>query len=251
MIYRQKNKKTGYRKYLILIIFFVILFFFGNFFKSFVQGLASPILNINSSVFSGIGNMTSYFKSKNELQKINNELLGENQDFKIQLLTLQSVQKENEDLKSQLNFINPQNKILISKIITKPPFSPYDTFVINSNEQIKKDQKVFYKKMLIGYVLETYTKTAIVKLYSSSDEKIPIQLLGNEFEAEGQGNLSFKIKIPKSLIIEKNTPIYSSETNSILGVVEAMYSDEAAAFQDIYFKYPININDLDYVEVSI
>jgi len=251
MIYRQKNKKTGYRKYLIIGIFFVVLFFFGIFFRSLVQSVASPILNINSSIFYSLGGVSSYFKSKNDLQKTNNELINQNQDFKIQLLTLQSVQKENEDLKNQLNFINPQIKIVTAKIITKPPFSPYDTFVINSNDQIKKDQKVFYKKMLIGRIIETYLNTAIVKLYSSSDEKIAVQLLGNEFEAEGQGNLSFKIKIPKSLVVEKNTPIYSSETNSILGVVQTLYSDEASAFQDIYFKYPININDLDYVEVSI
>lgn len=251
MIYRQKNKKTGYRKYLILGIFFATLFFFGVFFRSLIQNIASPILNINSGIFSALGGASSYFKSKNDLQKTNKELMDQNQDFKIQLLTLQSVQKENESLKNQLNFINPETKTVVTKIITKPPFSPYDTFVINSNDQIKKDQKVFYKKMLIGRIVETYPNTAIVKLYSSSDEKTPIQLLGNEFEAEGQGNLSFKIKIPKSLVVEKNTPIHSSESNSILGVVQALYSDEASAFQDIYFKYPININDLDYVEVSI
>jgi len=251
MIYRQKNKNKGYKKYIILAIFFVALFFFGTFFKSIVQGVASPILNINSGIFSGIGNLSSYFKSKNELQKTNNELISQNQDFKIQLLTLENVKKENEDLKTQLNFINPTIKTAIAKIITKPPFSPYDTFVINSNDQIKKDQKVLYKKMLIGKIIETYSNTAVVKLFSSSDEKIPVQLLGNEFEAEGQGNLSFKIKIPKSLTVEKNTPIYSSETNSVLGVVQAINSNEASAFQDIYFKYPISINDLDYVEVSI
>ncbi len=251
MIYRQKNKKTGYRKYLIIGIFFAALFFFGIFFRSLIQSIASPILNINASIFSGLGGISSYFKSKNDLQKTNNELISQNQDFKIQLLTLQSVQKENEDLKNRLNFISPDMKIAIVKIITKPPFSPYDTFVINSNNQIKKDQKVFYKKMLIGRIIETYPSTAIVKLYSSSDDKTAVQLLGNEFEAEGQGNLSFKIKIPKSLVVEKNTPIYSTENNSILGVVQDIYSDEASAFQDIYFKYPININDLDYVEVSI
>jgi cell shape-determining protein MreC len=251
MIYRQKNKKTTYLKYLIIGIFFAALIFFGVFFRGLVQGVASPILNVTSGIFSGLGSMSSYFHSKNELQKVNKELNDQNQDFKIKLLTLESVQKENEDLKSQLNFINPEVKTVLVKIITKPPFSPFDTFVINSDSQIQKDQKVFYKKMLVGRVIETYAKTAIVKLYSSSDEKVPVQLLGNEFEAEGQGNLSFKIKIPKSLVVEKETPIYSSETNSILGVVQTIYSDEASAFQDIYFKYPININDLDYVEVSI
>lgn len=251
MIYRQKNKKTGYRKYVVIGIFFIILSLFTVFFKTIIQGVASPILNIHSGIFSSIGNLSGYFQSKNELQKINKELTEQNQDYKIQLLTLESVQKENEILKSQLNFIVPEHKTAVAKIITKPPFSPFDTFVINSNDQIKKDQKVFYKKLLVGRIIETYTNTAIVKLHSSSDEKVPIQLLGNEFEAEGQGNLSFKIKIPKSLVVEKNTPIYSSETNSILGVVQTIYSDEASAFQDIYFKYPININDLDYVEVSI
>jgi cell shape-determining protein MreC len=251
MIYRQKNKKTGYRKYVIIGIFFVALFFFGSFFKNLIQGIASPVLNIHSSIFSSLGNVTTYFKSKNELQKVNSELIEQNQDFKIQLLTLESVQKENESLKNQLNFISPSIKTVVVKIFTRPPFSPYDTFVINSNDQIKKDQKVFYKKLLIGKVIETYSKTAVIKLYSSSGEKIPVQLSNNEFEAEGQGNLSFKIKIPKSLIVEKNTPVYSLETNSILGLVQNIYSDEASAFQDIYFRYPININDLDYVEVSI
>lgn len=251
MIYRQKNKKIGYRKYIVIGIFLLILSFFGIFFKGLVQGIASPILNIHTGIFSGLGNMSSYFKSKSELQKTNKELLEQNQDFKIQLLTLENVKKENEDLKNQIQFIDSEQKVVVAKIITKPPFSPFDTFVINSNDQIKKDQKVFYKKMLIGRVIETYSRTAIIKLYSSSGDKVPVQLQGNEFEAEGQGNLAFKIKIPKSLVVEKNTPIYSSETNSILGVIQSIYSDEASAFQDIYFKYPVNINDLEYVEVSI
>ncbi len=251
MIYRQKNKKIGYRKYIVIGVFFIILSLFGVFFKGVIQGIASPILNIHTGIFSGLGNLSAYFKSKSELQKTNKELLEQNQDFKIQLLTLESVKKENEDLKNQMQFIDPENKVVVTKIITKPPFSPFDTFMINSNDQIKKDQKVFYKKMLVGRVIETYNRTAIIKLYSSSGDKVPVQLQGNEFEAEGQGNLSFKIKIPKSLVVEKNTPIYSSETNSILGVVQSIYSDEASAFQDVYFKYPVNINDLEYVEVSI
>lgn len=251
MIYRQKNKKTGYRKYLILTIFFIALFFFGNFFKSIVQRVSSPVLNINSGIFLGFENLSSYFKSKNDLQKSNIELTNQNQDLKIQLLTIDSVKKENEDLKAQLNFIIPSIKMFATQIITRPPFSPYDTFVINSNGQIQVGQKVFYKKLLIGQVIEAYSKTAIIKLYSSSGQKIPVKLLNTDFEAEGQGNLSFKIKIPKSLITEKNTPVYSSETNSILGLVQDINTSDASAFQDIYFKYPININDLNYVEVSI
>jgi len=251
MIYRQKNKKISYIKYLIIGVFFALLIFFGVFFRGLVQSVASPILNVTGGIFSGFGNFSAYFQSKNELQKVNKELIEQNQDFKIKLLTLDSVQKENEALKIQLNFVDQEVKTSLVKIITRPPFSPFDTFVVNSNDQIKKEQKVFYKKLLIGHIIEVYDRTAIVKLYSSPDEKVPVQLLGNEFQAEGQGNLSFKIKIPKSLVVEKNTPIYSSETNSILGVVQVIYSDEASAFQDIYFKYPVNINDLDYVEVSI
>jgi len=251
MIYRQKNKKTGYKKYLIIGLLFVVLFFFGTFFKSFFQGIASPVLNINVGISSSFKNLTSYFKSKNDLQKFNNELISQNQDYKIQLLTMESVKKENEDLKIQLNFINPDAKTVVAKIITRPPFSPYDTFVINSNNQIQVNQKVYYKKILIGRVVEAYSKTAVIKLYSSANEKTPVKLLGIDFEAEGQGNLSFKIKIPKSLVIEKSTPVYSSETNSVIGLVQNINSDEASAFQDVYFKYPVNINDLDYVEVSI
>jgi cell shape-determining protein MreC len=251
MIYLQKNKKREYKKYVFLVVFFLALFLFGTFFRGLIQNISSPILSLKIGVSSGLENISTYFKSKNEIEKINKQLIEENQDFKIKLLTLESVQKENEALKNQLNFVDQENKTALVKIITKPPFSPFDTFIIKSNEQIKTNQQVFYKKLLVGRVIETYSNTAIIKLYSSPDEKIPVQLLGNEFEAEGQGNLAFKIKIPKSLVVEKNTPIYSSETNSILGVVQSIYSDEASAFQDIYFKYPININDLDYVEVSI
>ena len=251
MIYLQKNKKREYKKYILIFVFLVIIFIFGNFFRNLIQGVSSPILNVRGGIFVGLENMTTYFKSKNELQKINKQLMQENQDLKIELLTLESVQKENETLKNQLNFVAQDKKTVLSQIITKPPFSPFDTFIIKSNDQIKVNQQVFYKKLLVGRIIETYSNTAIVKLYSSPDEKIPVQLLGNEFEAEGQGNLSFKIKSPKSIVIEKDTPIFSSETNSILGIVQQIYSDEAAAFQDIYFKYPININDLDYVEVAI
>jgi cell shape-determining protein MreC len=115
MIYHQKNKNKRYRKYIILSIFLIALFFFGNFFKNTIQSIASPILNINSGIFSGIENLSSYFKSKNDLQKINKELFNQNQDFKIQIITLENLKKENDFLKTQLNFINPSMKTVIVK----------------------------------------------------------------------------------------------------------------------------------------
>ena len=158
---------------------------------------------------------------------------------------------QNDELKNQLNFINTERRFVTSDVITRPPFSPYDTFVINANDQIRVDQKVFYKQLLIGRVIEVYGSSAIVKLFSSSDEKIAVKLLDNNFEAEGQSNLSFKIRIPKSLTVSENIPVYSAEANSVLGIVQSINSNEASAFQDVYFRYPISIKDLIYVEIEI
>jgi cell shape-determining protein MreC len=252
MIYRPKNtKKNNTKKFLFVLLIVVALFFFGFFLKGLLQNVAGPILNFNNQSSSFFGNFISYFKSKNELEKLNKSLFQENQDLKIQILTLDNFKKENFNFKEQLNFVDLDRNFLTTRILTRPPTSPFDTFVISGSPQFKIDQKVFYKNLLIGRLIEVYDKTAVVKLYSSSGEKIAIKLLDNEFEAEGQGNLSFVIKIPKSLSVEIETPIYSFETDSVLGVVQIINTEENAVFQDVYFKYPININKLDYVQVEI
>jgi len=251
MIYRQKNKKNKIKILIIVLISILFLFFFGGFIKNTVHFITNPILNINTSFSHSFSEIFSYFRSKNELQKINEELEKENQNLKIEVLTVDNLKKENESLKDLLNYIKPENNLISTKVITKPPFSPFDTFVVNNNNnQIKLEKNVFYKNLLIGKVIETYQNSAVIQLYSSSGQKKIVKINENEFEAEGIGNLSFKIKVPKSIEIKEETPVYSLKTNSIIGLVQNIKTEESSAFQDIYFKYPININEIDYVEIE-
>lgn len=257
MTYLQKNNKKKGRNNkkiiagLIIFLIFIFAFVFNDFSSNLVHRGLLPLKKTTDYVFSPFKNITTYFSSKNQLAKDNFLLSEENKSLKIDFLKVESLENENQNLRSLLNIID-NRATTIGEVILTPPFSPYDTLVIFSEKEISIGDFVFYKNILIGEVVESHSNNYVIRLYSSPDQKIPIKI-NNEItaEAEGQGGLGFKIQIPKDIEIKKGDLIYSmTETNSVIGIVEDIEFMDSNSFQVIRFQYPFNLNKMSFVEVK-
>lgn len=255
MIYLRKNKKDKYKKNLIVLSFIAILlllWFFGNFFKNLVHIVANPVLNSKNFVVDLSGNFLNYFASKQEQANQISRLEEENKKLKLELLTLDILKNENRELRDILRLEQEEQDFYFAEVLIKPPFSPYDTFVIEIGQNnVSIGNKIFFDNVLLGEIIEVYKNTAVVKLYSSSDKKIPV-LINDKIEAEalGQGAYNFLIILPKSTEIEIGAKVTTLEGNYVLGVVQNHKPSEANTFSDILISYPVNPNSIDVVKIQ-
>ncbi len=105
----------------------------------------------------------------------------------------------------------------------------------------------------IGTIVEVLKSTAVVKLYSAPDQKIDV-LLGDStvsVVAEGRGSGNFYIKVPKNIAVHEGDQIViPSMKNRVLGTAERVDSDEGDAYSHVYFRMPVLLYSLHYVQVK-
>jgi rod shape-determining protein MreC len=255
--YLQKNKKQVSKKRFNQIIFVVILitilFFLGSFVRGTVHFLNIPIVATEKIIIKPITTFFNYLSSKNNLVEKNNILEEENKKLKIELLTINSLRDENKDLKEILNYDEKFSDYTLAKVLNKPPVSPFDTLVISLNkDKSVLNQKVYFFDLPVGYISEIYNNSSIVKLYSSSGEKIFVNI-GNSvenIEAKGVGDGTFKIEIPKDIDI-KTGEIVTLVTGDTVGLVQGIEMESSNTFQNVYFKYPFALRDMNWVLVRL
>ncbi len=145
---------------------------------------------------------------------------------------------------------------ILSVILSRPPHSPYDSLTIDIGEDkglMHGDMVYAERHYLIGRVESVNPTTSIVKLFSTPGEKIDV-LLGSStipVVAEGRGSGNFYIKVPRNIDVKEGDPITVPSFHSIvLGTAEKVDAGEGEAYTQIYFKLPVNINILKYVEIK-
>jgi cell shape-determining protein MreC len=249
MTYHRRNKRKINKTVLIIIVVLIILFFFGPNVKGITQWFANPIVTTKNAVISPFKNSVEYFKFKQELIDENELLKEENKKLKIENLTVTALKSENKSLKELLDYQDRDENFVIAKIINNAPFSPYDTFVVDLNNQnVAIGAKVYYLGVLLGEIEEVYSKNAVVRLHSSSDEKIFVNIGEQQAEATGIGGHGFVISLPKDIAIEKGEVIFVE--GDPVGQVDEIINDQTGAFQNIYFRYPFNMNEIDFVQIE-
>lgn len=248
----QKNKP-----YFFLFVILIIIVFSLPWTRNILFSVGSPLWSIKN----GIGN---FFTSNAALLASKKAILKENLLLKEQITADESklalydlLKKENDNLKSILN-VKPKNQnLLLSSVLVKPSLSPYDTLVIDngSTDGIKVNDKVLSQgNVYIGFVSEVYSGTSKVVLYSSPGEKTRVIIDGNNIEKEavGLGGGNFSVEIPREIDINIGDPIIIPFiSTNIFGVVEKIKFKESDSFQNIFFKSPINISELKWVEVQL
>ncbi|HEY1037064.1 MAG TPA: rod shape-determining protein MreC [Candidatus Paceibacterota bacterium] len=171
---------------------------------------------------------------------------------------IQSLRSENEELKMLLGRVaEPDDKILAT-VLVRPPKTPYDSLVIDIGENqglLAGDFVYGEMNYLIGRIEEVRPVTSVVKLFSTPGERIDA-LLGtgsttSAVSVEGRGGGNFYIKIPRNVQANEGDPIVVPGTNSyVLGAAETVDAGEGDAYAHIYFRLPVKLNSIQYVQVQ-
>jgi len=254
MTYLQKSRKTKNDKKRIFIISLLVLLlaaliFSGGSVKNLVHTIGNPIMSLSNKISSPLSVIPEHFKTKTVLVEENMALIKENKRLKVELLTVDELQKENIELKDVLKYGKVPEDREIAEVLSRPPLSPFDTFIIDLNDT-EVGAEVFYIDVMIGHIEEVFDSSSIVRLISSPEQKSYVDIGSDiQTEARGFGGGSFVASLPKDVSVEIGN-LVSFSNDGIIGPIEAIEIDPISTFQNAYFSFPFSPKEIDWVEVA-
>lgn len=260
----KKNRKFNYFFVtLILIIAFLILnknyLERGGVSKYIVKisiNAARPLFYIQRNSLSLWEKTTVYFKTKKELASLNKNLQEENLEFKVRLEKTEFLEKENNAL---LEIIGKkdQKEFLVAYVMFRPPSLKFDTLIIDRGKKdgVKTGMKaIAYDNVILGEVEQVFEHISVVKLlsYYGNNLNVLLEKSGIFVDALGKGGENFEIILGKELDIQENeTVLMPGVNNFIIGKITKVEKEENMPFQKIYFRFPLNLNQLKYLRVML
>jgi len=196
----------------------------------------------------------SLFSSNASLKNRNNQLEQELLAKDASLADQEILVKENADFKSMLHFKNETGNIL-ARVMSKPPFTPYDVFVVDIGEEsgVVVGNRVMIGQIYIGTVTSVSSDSSLVTLLSTSenvseayigDEALPVTL-------NGRGGGNFETTLPLGSKIKEGDLVvsYYSRTPYQMGKVSKIIDNEDNTFMTVLITLPFNLYSLSHVEI--
>jgi len=135
-------------------------------------------------------------------------------------------------------------------VLTRPPFSPYDTFIVTNNG-ITVGSDVYVRGVLIGYVEDVYMYTARVRLLSSPDTNTVVRIGTVDAEAVGHGGGRYRISLPKDVPVAAGDVVVAPDRGyQLLGTVSAIDDSEAGSFKTVHIALPTSLSDITTVTIA-
>ncbi len=266
----KKAKKKKFSYAVVGVFILVVLFYFRlNIWSGLSYGsqkLFRPILVTGGYVGEKLNGIKSYFTSKNSLQKENEDLKSQLEADQASLANYNSILSENESLKEILGRKNSKVSFVLSAILSKPNQSPYDTLVIDAgaDEGLQVGNKVFaIGNVPIGRISNVYPNSSKVILFSNSGEKTQVVVgskntrlndhqVGQVFlDLVGRGGGNFEMIMPRDLTLTKgDQAVLPGITPYVVGIIETIISDPRDPFSKALLVSPVNVQELKFVEVE-
>ena len=242
----------------IAIGFLVVLFLIPQFragVRYTVNRIGIPIAYGSHSVGGWFSNMTQTFRFKSSLVAENKNLTDQITNLNAKYANYDELDRENKDLKTAMNRADG-NEFILADVLTKPPVSLYDTLIIDAGEKqgVLSGATVYVNgDVPIGTVSDVSSGTSLVQLYSSPSQKMDARVdpLGIDVTLFGHGGGDFLVSVPHDVTVPSNAIVVSKEVNPhVLGTLQKVISDPRDSSQTLIFSSPINLNQLDFVEVQ-
>ena len=255
MNYLQKNNnqkltKDSFKKTFYLFFgLLVINFLFGGFLKNVFYKISYPQQKVYSFINDNTYYFSNIFTSKQNLV-LENKHLNE---------TIANLRQENSQLKTIETLYNKILEIstttkeqLVLPIISKPPFSPYDTIILSYNPKVAIGDFVFYENTLLGYVDSIKDPHISVRLFSASktENKFYVDRTSNPITVSGIGSGNLYAQIPKDFDLNVGDILIDDLTHRHkIAVVSSIDGEDALSFKYVYFKIPVSFYNISFVSI--
>jgi cell shape-determining protein MreC len=263
MIHQFRDKKQIVKrkkiiKNLIFLAAFLLLSALGifSYFSGALHFIGKPIWKVENSISNGLDSIGYVVHTKSSIYNENENLLKENGDLKISMTDYNILKNENIKLKELLGRVPASKDLVLSNILTKPSYSPYDSIIVDigSDSGILVGDKVYSDTLVpIGKIKVVYKDTSLVTLYSSPKEVTRAVIDGSNTSVEliGRGGGNFEMTIPLELLFTKGAFVFLPNFQSeIIAVTEEIISTPSDPVKKILLSSPVNIQGLKWVFVE-
>ncbi len=256
---KSKPKKNYDPKYFVILgVFFMFLlltFFFPGFFRSSAQMAMKPLWFLKEKTGNTFSFATNFISFKSSLIKENEILKDELGRLRLNKIDYDILFKENEELKAMLGMKKSEMRI-VSNVLSKPPQSPYDTFVLGSgkNSGVQVGNKVYISdNIIIGEISDVSDDTSVARLFSTGGEKHEVILArtGESFVITGSGGENFTVEVPKDAdIVWGDSLVHPGNSDYILATVYYVDISSQSSFKTINMRVPGGVNKIKRVFVG-
>lgn len=232
----KRNKKSNLGKIILGVIVVALMSYI------FVPSLYDSLM----PVFSFENNFS--FSSK-ESEK----LIEENSRLQREVLELRAQVDAYGIYTASVN--NVSNDRLVAKVLKRPPYTLFDTLLIDRGriDGVDQGMQVYIHNTLLGNVKEVFENTASVELITYPGNVLEAIFPGNvTSEIKGIGNGAFEAAIPKDIIINKGDLVTGTDRNATLyGVIDHIEDQEGSVYRRVFIDSPFNIYKESWVEIKI
>lgn len=253
----QIQKKTFSRNKVIIVSFFVlasiviIVFLIAPLVRNFARGPEWLHTQVIETEKTAITQLTP----KSDIIMQNTELKNQIESYKAQLLELQTLRDENTKLRTELSYIKNPSDVIVAGVLAKPSQSLYNSLVIGQGNKngITVGQLVVTQGTIgLGKISSVSENTATVELFSGPqfDTNLVMKNQNITVPAKGKGGGNFEIHIPREIVVTDGDMLALPEHPSIaVGVVKSIIFDPRDPFQTVLARTPVNLQELNFVEV--
>lgn len=255
----RKNKRKKVKRWIILLFALLLVFYFRapvlSSVSSFLNFVFTPVVRTGDNIVSFLKDRRYLLKTKNNLQKENEELKRELSLFYVMDLNYEVVLKENKRIREILGRAKGEDFILAG-VLSKPNKSPYDTLLVDagSNSGIKEGGKVFaLGDIPVGYVSEVFSNSSKVVLYSSPGNITLCTISETDafVDLMGRGGGNFLVTLPRDFEIEEGVSFLLPGVNSqLVGIFDSIISDPRDTEKKVIVKSPVNIQEIEFVTIE-
>ncbi|MEK7505437.1 MAG: rod shape-determining protein MreC [Patescibacteria group bacterium] len=219
-----------------------------------IVAVASPMLSFEKDFTDTTFSFFSLFRTEASFLRENLGLKEKITQMELSVLDRDLLYAENEELKGLLD--RPFNKgAIVARVLSAPPESPYDTFLVDRGfgDGVLEKSFVTSGGGLIGEIVSVYPRNSLVRLFSSPGSRVAVRIGPSHIPAEaiGMGDGNFEITLPRGTgVAEGDFVSLSLVPDKVLGVVEFVGVGSSDTFEKILLRLPVNLTEILWVYIG-
>lgn len=223
--------------------------------RSTAHAMALPLWRASSVGGDTLAGVSAFFRTRASLERENNQLEERIRNLQLETFELVILQEENRRLQSLWERRLYEESVL-GRVLARPTATPYGTAVLDVGHDhgVSTGDIVLVESVAVGSISDVFLHTSLVRFFSAPGVRTVVSIATSSLsvEAEGIGGGNFVAKVPRDIEISEGDVVLMPDVSArIFAVVEKIQADASDPFQTVRFQLPVNIGEIDWMEIIV
>lgn len=254
--YRRNLTKTHARKIIIATVVIAVgIMLLRSLFLGTVSFVNTTVYKVSFWLHESTNTVPDYFRDIEDLRReivaLQSQLASHDGDA----VVIANLMAENKELRSLLGDVATRTNVVAS-VIGRPPQLPYDALLVDVGivDGIERNAVVYVRQQqAIGMVVETYERSSLVKLITSSGVKSSVYVIGPDIytNAVGVGGGVLQVNVPQGIVVRQgDLVVVPALGGGVYGAIDEVVTVPTEPVQYAYVSTEVPIQSIRVVSVS-